>query len=319
LIEAMYADSVPLGSLVDVFNGIQTSRNDVYVIPYWQDVDDERVAFVKAGRQWLIEKSILKPFFEGGIISLKSFHPLRSTARVIFPYELISQTDTWYAKLIPSAVLRKEFPLAWAWLEHNQAILKHPPRDIRPAPFPADEWYRYGRDQALTAFENRPKIVVGVNSLGDKYVYDDSNALLASGGTAGECAIAAFRNSVRRSPYSLHFILALLNHKAVEYFCRKRGSPFRGGWYARGTAVLKEIPIPRVQLPAMDERGQLYWKIVEVSQTLCRLGDALNRADSSVERTRLERQMTALKREMDAAISALYGVAGVVDRIELPA
>jgi hypothetical protein len=110
-----------------------------------------------------------------------------------------------------------------------------------------------------------------------------------------------------------------LNHKAVEYFCRKRGSPFRGGWYARGTAVLKEIPIPRVQLPAMDERGQLYWKIVEVSQTLCRLGDALNRADSSVERTRLERQMTALKREMDAAISALYGVAGVVDRIELPA
>lgn len=318
LIEAMYADSVPLGSVVDVFNGIQTSRNEVYVLPHWRDVDDERVAFVKAGRQWLIEKDILKPFFEGGVTSLKSFHPLRPTARVIFPYELSSQADALRATLIPPTVLREKFPLAWAWLEYNQAILKRPFRDIRPATFPADEWYRYGRDQALTAFENRPKIVVGVNSLGDKYVYDDSNALLASGGTAGECAIAAFHGGARQSPYSLHFILALLNHKAIEYFCRKRGSPFRGGWYARGTAVLKEIPVPNFQLPAVDERGQLYWKIVETSQILCRLGSALSTADSSVERTRLERQMNALKREMDAAISALYGIADVIDRIELP-
>jgi hypothetical protein len=319
LIEAMYADSVPLGSVVDVFNGIQTSRNDVYVIPHWQDVDDERVAFLKAGREWLIERRILKPFFEGGVTTLRSFRPLQTGARVIFPYTISDEAGELRATLIPPIVLREEFPVAWAWLEHNQAVLKHPPRDIRPAPFPADEWYRYGRDQALTAFENRPKIVVGVNSLGDKYVYDDSNALLASGGTAGECAIAAFRDAARRSPYDLYFILAVLNHKAVEYFCRKRGSPFRGGWYARGTAVLKEIPIPNVQSPSVDERGQLYLKIVESSQTLCRLGNALNSADSSVERTRLERQMTALKREMDAAISALYGITDVIDRIELPA
>ena len=277
------------------------------------------VAFVKADRQWLIEKGILKPFFEGGVTSLKSFHPLRSTARVIFPYELVSYGDGHARTLIPPTVLREKFPLAWAWLEHNQAILKHPPRDIRPAPFPADEWYRYGRDQALAAFENRPKIVVGVNSLGDKYVYDDSNTLLASGGTAGECAIAAFRDDTRRSPYSLDFILAILNHKVVEYFCRKRGSPFRGGWYARGTAVLKEIPIPNIQFPVADERGQLYRKIVKASQTLQRLGDALSNTDSIVERTRLERQMNALKREMDAEISILYGVTDVIDRIELPA
>ncbi|MBK9094816.1 MAG: hypothetical protein IPM84_19020 [Anaerolineae bacterium] len=48
-----------------------------------------------------------------------------------------------------------------------------------------------------------------------EHVYDDSNVLLASGGTAGECAIAAFRGDAGRSPYSLYFILALLNHKGA--------------------------------------------------------------------------------------------------------
>ncbi|MFZ1238698.1 MAG: hypothetical protein WBR35_24805 [Anaerolineae bacterium] len=81
----------------------------------------------------------------------------------------------------------------------------------------------------------------------------------------------------------------------------------------------KEIPVPNVQSPPTSERGQLYSKIVEACQTLCRLGGALDKADSTVERTRLERQMNALKREMDAAISTLYGITEVVDRIELPA
>ncbi len=318
LIEAMYRDSVPLGSVADAFNGIQTSRNDVYVITRWRDVDDTRIAFEKTGREWLIEKRILKSFFEGGVENLNSFHPLRADARVIFPYDLSGDAGELRASLIPPSELQQRFPLAWTWLEHNQAVLKHPPRDIRPAPFPVGEWYRYGRDQALTAFEDRPKIVVGINSLGNKYVYDDSNALLASGGTAGECAIAAFRGGTRRSPYSLYFILALLNHKAVEYFCRKRGSPFRGGWYARGTAVLKEIPVPSIELSSTNARSQLYAGVVETCQTLCRMGAGLDKADSTTERTRLERRMNALKREMDAAISTLYGIMDVVDRIELP-
>lgn len=81
----------------------------------------------------------------------------------------------------------------------------------------------------------------------------------------------------------------------------------------------KKIPVPSVELSPMNERGQLYSRVVEVCQTLCRLGGALDKADSTVERTRLERQMNALKREMDAAISTLYGITNVVDRIELPA
>lgn len=224
---AMTEQTVPLGTVADVFNGIQTSRNKVYVITNWLEDRTNTLTFNQDNRVWSLEKAILKPFYDGTVAELRSFYPLPKTAYVIYPYQLESSVDGLIASVISAKVMQADYPGVYAWLQHHQASLQN--RSIKPEPYPMDEWYRYGRQQALTVFENRPKIVVGINSLGDKYVYDESNTLLASGGTAGECAIAAFQDEAEQSPYDLLYIHALLNHKAVEYFCRKRGSPFRGG------------------------------------------------------------------------------------------
>lgn len=315
LIEALLENTVLLGQIMDVFNGIQTSRNSVYVIHERTDVDEELISFTKDGRDWTIEKAILKPFFDGELGQLKSFYPLNGIVPIIFPYIISLEDGALRARTIPPATLQAEYPGAWEWLEHNQADLQA--RDIRPADFPLGEWYRYGRDQALTSFEDREKIVVGVNSQGDKYVYDDSNTLLASGGTAGECAIAHFQNPDARSRYDLYFILAILNHKAIEYFCRKRGSPFRGGWYARGTAVLKEVPVPDIDFDTENDWLRLFREITDLSRQLCAdCRDMTGRIGSL--RVLLERRIEANKRVMDARISELYGIEDIIDRVELP-
>jgi hypothetical protein len=315
LVEALLEGTIPLGKIMDVFNGIQTSRNSVYVIQEWTDVNDELISFTKDERDWRIEKAILKPFFDGELGQLKSFSPLTGIVPIIFPYFITLEDGALRARTIPSETLREEYPGAWEWLEHNQADLQT--RDIRPADFPPDEWYRYGRDQALTSFEDCPKIIVGVNSQGDKYVYDDSNTLLASGGTAGECAIAHFQNPASHSRYDLHFVLAILNHKAIEYFCRKRGSPFRGGWYARGTAVLKEVPVPDIDFDSDDNQLRLYREITELSRQLCDDNRALSGRIGSL-RDQLTRRIAANKRLMEARISELYGIERIIDRVELP-
>ena len=316
LIEAMYQNSILLGKVADVFNGIQTSCNDVYVITDWVDRDDKTIAFEKQGRTWFIEKAILKPFFDEGKSTLRSFYPLPDTAQVIYPYNLSYNNQTLQATVMPSAMIQSRFPLAYQWLLHNRTRLEK--RDISPRPFPPDEWYRYGRSQALTAFENRPKITVGVNSRGDKYVYDNTNTLLASGSTAGECAIATFRKTSESLSYDLYFILALLNHKAVEYFCRKRGSPFRGGWYARGTSVLQQIPLPKVDLTIGSERRHLYESIVSKCKQLCDVCHLLDRSPSNAERVRLDRRQAYIKQAMDQEISALYGISNIIESVELP-
>lgn len=316
LLEALSQNTQLLKNVADVFNGIQTSRNSVYVITDWQDSGADTVSFVKNNREWHIEKTILKPFFEGSVSELKSFFPLPHTAYVIFPYQIEGVGQSLNASVISPDVMQSDYPLAYAWLNHNRHNLEQ--RDISPTPFPPEEWYRYGRQQALTAFENRMKIVVGVNSLGDKYVYDDGNTLLASGGTAGECAIAAFQNNPQSSPYDLFFIHALLNHKVIEYFCRKRGSPFRGGWFSRGTAVLKEIPIPNIDTTVDNVRVQLYRDIIQANQNLHSICRELSTTTSQANRGRLERQQRSVKSDMDAMINQLYQIEHIIEQIELP-
>jgi type I restriction-modification system DNA methylase subunit len=242
LLNNLRVNTVRLQELFNAYNGIQTSRNSVYVISSWMD-EGSHIKFSKDNQEWMLEKELLRAFFEDDRKDsrLKSFHPLPKTSYVIFPYRIIEECEELSAELIPLAEIRDQYPGIYSWLKHNEMTLRK--RDISPKPGP-DEWHKYGRQQALTAFEDRPKIVVGVNSLGEKYVYDDEDVILASGGTAGEVAISKYIEPDLQNPYSLYFILALLNHKAIEYFCRKRGSTFRGGWYARGTAVLYDIPIP---------------------------------------------------------------------------
>jgi hypothetical protein len=318
LILQLRRDTAQLGDLLDVFNGVQTSAESVYEIKEWDDVDDNLISFESAGETWKIEREILRPFFNDKLADLRSFYPMPDTARLIFPYSVEETAEGGLqASVVPPQAMRDRFPHAYAWLEHNRDRLEA--RDISPEPYPEDEWYRYGRSQALTAFHARPKIVVGVNSLGDKYVYDERDTLLASGGTAGECAIATFRQEDRQTSYELHFILALLNHRAIEYYCRKRGSPFRGGWYARGTAVLKTVPVPRIDFDdSEDRRTQHYHRIVDQCRNLCTLYQQLLTADAELDKISLQRNAAALKRQMDDRISELYGVSSLIDDIELP-
>ena len=326
LLRALLADDLRLGQIMDVFNGIQTSANEVFVISKWQDSDDGTITFQRQGRAWTIEREATRFFFEDrqdGRATLRSFHPVPPVARVIFPYRVEQRltrrgTPFWQAVSLTPQEMQDRFPLAYAWLVHNRERLLD--RSIRP-PYPSSEWYRYGRQQALAVFEERPKIVVGVNSIGDKYAYDTSNILIASGGTAGECAIAPFHTPPADViDYDLRFVLALLNHKAIEFFCRKRGSPFRGGYYARGTAVLKDVPLPRLNPAGGDDRARLYHSIIRRCQILIDAGSRLAQAEdlSQAERTRIERSMRNTKEQMDMEISVLLDIADIIGDVELP-
>lgn len=77
-------------------------------------------------------------------------------------------------------------------------------RDVQNAT--SDTWYQYGRTQALTAFINTPKLIVGVLSKEPMYVMDTNDMLIASGGTAGYCAVSKKEGS----PYELEYIQGVL-------------------------------------------------------------------------------------------------------------
>jgi len=72
----------------------------------------------------------------------------------------------------------------------------------------------------------------------------------------------------------LEFILAALNQRAVEFFLRKQGSPFRGGYYSRGSAVVSDLPIPKIDF-TNPTQAKAHKQITALAKLTVKLESAL--------------------------------------------
>jgi hypothetical protein len=110
------------------------------------------------------------------------------------------------------------------------------------------------------------------------------------------------------SEYSIYYIQAILGSTQGEWLASLYGEIFRGGYIARGTKVLRQIPIRTIDFNDDDERG-LHDDIVERQKRLISLGDKLAKAKNNPRaRTPIQRQFDILKTRQQDAINALYGM-----------
>jgi len=304
VLSALYADSVRLGDIADVVNGIQTSAEDVFPIRTWTEFPGI-IRFERDRRNWSVEKAVTRPYLMDSMSRVRSYAPVEADALVIFPYEYGANGE---AVLISPAKMRSEFPNAWKYLSHFKARLER--RDVSPPPGPG-EFYRYGRHQALATAFQPGKIIYSVNQLGDKYGLDETGIGFASGGTAGEVAISNMSGG-----YSLEFTLALLNQRVAEFFLRKRGSPFQGGYYSRGTAVVADLPVPRIDFDDPKETA-IHNNISALVRRIVSIQTALS---SSVGRSRerLKRESVELTLGIKAEFDKLWDFSGQDVNLALP-
>jgi hypothetical protein len=88
---SIVSQSVKLVDLVEddnIFNGIQTSANDIYIFTPTKE-DKKNYCFSKKGNDYKIEKEITKPYFQtaSGEDNLNTYRTFKPNARVIYPYE----------------------------------------------------------------------------------------------------------------------------------------------------------------------------------------------------------------------------------------
>ena len=283
----------------NIFNGIQTSANEVYIFTPEKE-DKKYYFFSKKGIEYKIEKEITKPYFKtsSGEDNLYTYRTFKPNARVIYPY---APTKTG-VDVIPLTTIQKKFPLAYNYLQANKAILNNPKRDIKPIPQTKNEWHRYGRHQSLDSCGLPQKIIVGVLSVGDKYAIDIHGTLISSGGTAGYCVVAIPENS----EYSIYYIQAILNSKYLEWFSALYGEVFRGGYIARGTKVLKNLPIRKIDFSKSKEKS-IHDKIVEVQKELINIYDQIDaNAVNKRTLTPLQAQFAREKANLKKLLAKLY-------------
>jgi len=308
LLQKISAHSVLLETHAEVFNGIQTSAERPVPI-YWFSDDEiiketaKAVTIKRDNKLFTIEKTILKPYFKPtrkAEKGLNSYSILSTNKQIIFPYEK-------NGNLIYKAKMEKKYPGAYAYLKHYYDRLV--PKTVsssgtRDVPNATDEtWYQYGRTQALTAFINTPKLIVGVLSKEPMYAYDINDMLIASGGTAGYCAISEKQGN----HYKLEYIQAWLSNPITERIIRISGSDFEGGFIARGTFILSKLPFVELNLNSAKQK-KLYEKTVGTVQEIYRLNDLLAKEMSKTEERGLLHRKQNLISEVESLTTKIYNL-----------
>ncbi len=306
MLQKIDAVSVPITKHADIFNGIQTSAERPRPI-YWFDnseiieehIDD--IVIQRNGRQFSIERAILRPYFKPtkkAEKGLNSYSLLTTDKQIIFPYDP-------KGRLIPIETMKSSYPGTYAYLEANydrlvpKCVSKSGTRDVPNAT--ADTWYQYGRTQALTAFINTPKLIVGVLSKEPMYVLDTNDILIASGGTAGYCAVA----QVAGSPYALEYIQAWLSHPITERILEIVGSDFEGGFTARGTFALSTLPFVELDFSNPAQKS-MHNRVVEASREIYSINTSLAAHPAKRVATVLKTQKNALIKEIQGIIEKVY-------------
>lgn len=298
--------AVPLTKHAEIFNGIQTSAERPTPI-YWFSSNDivaesqDAVEICRDGNNYLIEKSLLRPYFKPtrqGERGLNSYSILQTDKRIIFPYDEKGH-------LIPIKEMKTSYPGTYAYLEAYydrlvpKCVSKSGVRDVPNAT--EDTWYQYGRTQALTAFINTPKLIVGVLSKEPMYVLDTDDILIASGGTAGYCAISKKTDS----PYALEYIQAWLSHPITEKILEIVGSDFEGGFIARGTFVLSTLPFVELNFEDKMQRA-LYNRVIEASREIYDINDTLSTRPAKRISMLLQSRKDTLIKEIQSLIQRVY-------------
>lgn len=298
--------SVPITEHAEIFNGIQTSAERPDPI-YWFSSDlivrETATDYIikKDGVEYLIEKQILRPYFKPTKQSekgLNSYSVLETDKLIIFPYDE-------QGRLIPIKKMQSKFPGTYNYLKAYydrlvpKTVSSEGKRDVPNAT--ADTWYQYGRTQALTSFTNTPKLIVGVLSKEPMYAFDNNDMLIASGGTAGYCAISKKIGS----PYALEYIQAWLSNPYTEKLISIAGSDFEGGFVARGTFLLSTLPFVELDFSSASQKA-IYDKVVTNTREIYRLNQILkSRPDRSTSLV-TDRRKKELIAEIEALIARVY-------------
>ncbi|AZA56286.1 Eco57I restriction-modification methylase domain-containing protein [Chryseobacterium shandongense] len=302
IFERISEQSIDLVNLIgneSIFNGIQTSANPIYIHTSTR-IDNEYIYFTYEGREWKVEKELTRPYFKTsrGIDNLNTYRLLEPNSFVIYPYKNINGQ----IRFVEIETMQRTYPETFRFLENYKEELED--RDIKPLPETQNEWYRFGRHQSLDKCDVSEKIIVGVLSQGNKYAIDIKQTLFSSGGTAGYCLITLPENLA----YSVYYIQALLNSKYSEWFASLYGEVFRGGFIARGTKVLKKLPIRKIDFQNEAERV-LHNNISNIQQELIHLqGNIDANLNNSRQLVPLQRRFALNKVKLDNLLEQLYNL-----------
>lgn len=280
---------IPLSEVAEINVGLQTSADKIYIFKPEEETKDTYI-FIKNGKKYEVEKRIcVSAIYD---LSFDLFDRLDGNAQIIFPYKVLDD----HAELIGEEDFRCNFPLAWEYLNINKASLEK--RNLQGN---NPKWYQYGRSQSLSKFHNNHKLVWSVLAKSAPYTLDQNDLQFTGGGNGPYYAL------LKKSDYSLQYILGILSHPLIENMVKAGASEFRGEYYSHGKQFIESLPVRKIDFSKQGEVEQ-YNAITRTVDNLISTKDKLNEAKYSARRTILVRKLNILFGQLVQLINNLYQI-----------
>jgi hypothetical protein len=283
-----------LGEIADIYVGIQTSADDVFILELLAEgTKTLRLASKALHETVTLEGALLHPLVSGTDVKRYSALPARRQY-VLFPYE----TDGSGAKLIDFDVISRLYPQTASYLLANKHRLSSREEGRMRGP----HWYGYIYLKNMNRQAERkicvPRLVDTLYA-----AYDASGTHFLDNVDVG--------GVVLKSPYrdlGDMYLLGLLNSSLLRWYFPYVSAPFRGGYLSANRQFLSQLPI-RVIDPSdrqdEDRRGKLAAYAARMLETNTR---KLSEKLAPSELQRIEREIAATDAQIDNLVYELYDI-----------
>lgn len=291
LFERLREMPVKLGDVADIFVGLQTSADSVFVLPLTDSDTGIKVLSQAIDAEVTLEPDLLRPLLKGSEIHAYIVDSPRSA--ILFPYRLKADD----IELIQEAELRAEYPLTWRYLQSVRSQLEARDGGKRNT----REWWRFGRNQNISEML-KPKILAQVLAKRASFAYDpDATYSFVGGGNAGGYGLRIAGNT------GLHnfYVLGLLNSSLLDWIVKQVSTPFRGGYYSYARRFIAQLPIRSV-----DSRCPTYVahhdQMVTLVARMLALHQELVSVRSAYDKSTIQRRIAANDDMINTLVYELY-------------
>lgn len=236
-----------LEEVADIFVGLQTSADEVFIMDYLGETKSTiRLQSKSLGTEWTFEKELLHPLMSG--TDVPAHGPLPHRQFIIFPYKVKGDK----AELIEFSEIQKKFPKTAEYLSKNRITLE----EREGGKFKDETWHRFGRLQNLTR-QAIPKLCVPrlVDQL--HAAWDENGEVFLDNVDVGGVTVKPEFDGLQ-----MPYLLALLNSKVLRWFFPFVSVPFRGNYFSANRQFLGQLPIKLVD-PKKKSEVKLEKEIVE--------------------------------------------------------
>ncbi|AZL15903.1 Eco57I restriction-modification methylase domain-containing protein [Rickettsiales endosymbiont of Stachyamoeba lipophora] len=272
-----------------IFVGLQTSADKIYVLELIKQSKHTSTCYSKSlDKEIEIENDLIKPFLMGK--DVKRYSKPSPKNVVIFPYLL----ENGKANLMSQDYLKANYPLGWQYLLENKDELEK----RENSRMKHENFYAYIYPKNLVEFAT-PKIMTPEIANSPNLTFDADGTMYHT--------TTVYTISITDSMGSKLFYLGLLNSSILKFFIAQTAHTLRGGYFRFQNRYLEAFPIPKLDLSKKPDKA-IHDKLSSLAENMLELNKKLLSTNNPNDKTKIQRQIEATDKEINAIVYKLYGL-----------